>query len=149
MTTGRKISSGLIVLHMRYQCRRNDYWAEDILGTNSPIHYLIIYVSYRSCTQLLCKLIPEKSHVHYIWYLNWYLRWRTISPEGISRPVVSASALIPHVGRKISSGLIVLHMRYQCRRNDYWAEDILGTNSPPHEVSMPTQWLLDGRYPRD
>jgi hypothetical protein len=39
-------------------------------------------------------------------------------------------------GRKILSGLIVLHLRYQCRRSDYWAEDTTGTNSPPPEVSM-------------
>jgi hypothetical protein len=26
-------------------------------------------------------------------------------------------------------------------------KDTLGINSPPPEVSIPTHWLLDGRYP--
>jgi hypothetical protein len=35
-----------------------------------------------------------------------YLRWRTISPEGISRPVVSVSALIPQVEDYSSRGYL-------------------------------------------
>jgi hypothetical protein len=40
------------------------------------------------------------------------------------------------------SGLIDHHLRYQCRRTDYWAEDNLGTNSSSPEVSMPTHWTI-------
>jgi hypothetical protein len=43
-----------------------------------------------------------------------------------------------YTGRKIPSRLIVLHLRYQCRRSDYWVKDTLGINSPPPEVSIPT-----------
>jgi hypothetical protein len=47
------------------------------------------------------KVIPERLRAHYIWYLRFYYYYWVdtpddglLVPEGIIRPVVSASALI-------------------------------------------------------